>query len=58
MKETSKPAFASGEGLSEETEHKTKKVLEDYEKQIQHLKKEVESITKAFADWEKERNPS
>ncbi|KZL83579.1 nucleoporin nup44 [Colletotrichum incanum] len=58
MKETNKPAFASGEGLSEETEHKTKKVLEDYEKQIQHLKKEVESITKDFADWEKERNPS
>lgn len=26
MKETNKPAFASGEGLSEETEHKAKKV--------------------------------
>lgn len=26
MKEANKPAFASGEGLSEETEHKTKKV--------------------------------
>ncbi|WYZ39537.1 hypothetical protein EsH8_III_001451 [Colletotrichum jinshuiense] len=58
MKETNKPAFASGEGLSEDTEHKTKKVLEDYEKQIQHLKKEVESITKDFAEWEKERNPN
>ncbi|EEY16150.1 nucleoporin nup44 [Verticillium alfalfae VaMs.102] len=27
-------------------------VLEDYEKQIQHLKKEVESITKDFQEWE------
>ncbi|KAF4872190.1 Nucleoporin NUP57 [Colletotrichum siamense] len=58
MKEANKPAFASGEGLNEETEHKAKKVLEDYEKQIQHLKKEVESITKDFEQWEKERNPS
>lgn len=31
-------------------------VLEDYEKQIQHLKKEVDSITKDFAQWEKERD--
>ncbi|KAM0323678.1 hypothetical protein ACHAQA_008613 [Verticillium albo-atrum] len=52
MKEVNKPAATNGESLSEETELKVKKVLEDYEKQIQHLKKEVESITKDFQEWE------
>lgn len=32
-------------------------ILEDYAKQIQHLKKEVEQIQKDFQDWEKEHNP-
>ncbi|KAL2754035.1 hypothetical protein ACRALDRAFT_2043135 [Sodiomyces alcalophilus JCM 7366] len=54
MKEASKPAMANGETLSEETEWKIKKVLEDYDKQIQHLKKEIESITKDYELWEKE----
>lgn len=54
MKEANKPAVAHSESLSEETEHKMKKVLEDYEKQIQHLKKEIESITKDYAEWEKD----
>ncbi|KAG7124337.1 Nucleoporin NUP57 like protein [Verticillium longisporum] len=52
MKEVNKPAATNGESLSEETELKVKKVLEDYEKQIQHLKKEVETITKDFQEWE------
>jgi nuclear pore complex protein Nup54 len=33
-------------------------ILEDYEKQIQHLKKEVEHIKKDFEDWEKDHNPA
>ncbi|ROT41016.1 hypothetical protein SODALDRAFT_330733 [Sodiomyces alkalinus F11] len=54
LKEASKPAVANGETLGEETEWKVKKVLEDYGKQIQHLKKEIESITKDYELWEKE----
>ena len=33
-------------------------ILEDYEKQIQHLKKEVEQIKKDFDDYETEHNPT
>ena len=32
--------------------------MEDYEKQLQHLKKEVEALTADFAEWEKTRMPS
>lgn len=31
-------------------------VLEDYEKQLLHLKKEVESIKADFEQWEKDKN--
>jgi nuclear pore complex protein Nup54 len=30
-------------------------VLEDYEKQIQHLKKEVEAMDEDYTEWEKSR---
>jgi prefoldin subunit 5 len=33
-------------------------VLEDYEKQIQHLKSELEKIKADFEKLEKEQNPS
>ncbi|KKF96026.1 Nucleoporin nup44 [Ceratocystis platani] len=42
--ELNKPMSQVDESLDEETELKLKKVLEDYDKQLQHLKKEVESI--------------
>ncbi|PHH52059.1 Nucleoporin NUP57 [Ceratocystis fimbriata CBS 114723] len=42
--ELNKPMSQADESLDEETELKLKKVLEDYDKQLQHLKKEVESI--------------
>jgi nuclear pore complex protein Nup54 len=32
-------------------------VLEDYEKQIQHLKKELEALGVDYQEWEKNRNP-
>jgi nuclear pore complex protein Nup54 len=32
-------------------------VLEDYEKQIQHIKKELEALSTDYAEWEKTRNP-
>jgi hypothetical protein len=33
-------------------------VLEDYEKQLLHLKKEIEGIKNDFEQWEKDRNSS
>lgn len=32
-------------------------ILEDYEKQLQHLKKETEAIKLDFDEWDKEQNP-
>lgn len=32
-------------------------MLEDYEKQIQHLKKEVDALNADYGAWEKDRNP-
>lgn len=55
--EINKRGTSEDGGLGEEIEAKAKKILEDYEKQIQHLKKEVEQIKKDFEDYEKEHNP-
>ncbi|KAL7812624.1 nucleoporin complex subunit 54 domain-containing protein [Trichoderma aethiopicum] len=55
-KEMEKPAGAEGEGLDEETQAKAKRVLEDYEKQLQHLKKELEALNADYQEWEKSRN--
>ncbi|KAJ4298363.1 Nucleoporin nup57 [Collariella sp. IMI 366227] len=56
--EINKPGFAEGDGLGEEIEAKAKKILEDYEKQLQHLKKQVEEAKKDFEDWERQHNPT
>ncbi|KAK5991284.1 Nuclear pore protein NUP57 [Cladobotryum mycophilum] len=56
-KELDKPAGADSEGLDEETQAKAKKVLEDYEKQLQYLKKELESLGIDYQEWDKGRNP-
>ncbi|KAI0536854.1 nucleoporin complex subunit 54-domain-containing protein [Xylaria digitata] len=42
------------EGLGEEAEAKAKKILEDYDKQLQTLKAQVESIRKDFDEWQAE----
>ncbi|KAL6697499.1 nucleoporin complex subunit 54 domain-containing protein [Trichoderma pleuroticola] len=55
-KEMEKPAGES-EGLDEETQTRAKRVLEDYEKQLQHLKKELEALAADYQEWEKSRNP-
>jgi len=44
-------------GLDPETEAKAKRVLEDYEKQLQHLKKELEQLNSEYAEWESSRAP-
>ncbi|KAG6008438.1 hypothetical protein E4U21_004460 [Claviceps maximensis] len=54
-KELDKPAGQDVESLDVETEAKAKRVLEDYEKQLQHLKKEVEALGLDFEQWEKSR---
>ncbi|KAK1758094.1 nucleoporin complex subunit 54-domain-containing protein [Echria macrotheca] len=53
-----KPGFAEVDGLGEEVEAKAKKILEDYEKQLNHLKKQVEEAQKDFQDWEKVHHPT
>ncbi|KAI0403882.1 nucleoporin complex subunit 54-domain-containing protein [Xylaria palmicola] len=45
------------EGLGEEAEAKAKKILEDYDKQLQTLKAQVESIKKDFDEWQTEMKP-
>ncbi|KAI0017926.1 nucleoporin complex subunit 54-domain-containing protein [Xylariomycetidae sp. FL0641] len=45
------------EGLGEEAESKAKKILEDYDKQLQTLKGQVESIKKDYDEWQAEANP-
>lgn len=56
-KELEKPAGAEGEGLDEETQARAKRVLEDYEKQLGHLKKELEALGVDYQEWENSRNP-
>ncbi|KAM0321025.1 hypothetical protein ACHAPQ_009789 [Fusarium lateritium] len=56
-KELDKPSGVEGEGIDPEREAKAKRVLEDYEKQIQHIKKELEALSTDYAEWEKTRNP-
>lgn len=56
-KELDKPA-AEGQELDEETQIKAKKVLEDYEKQLNHLKKELEALGVDYTEWENSRASS
>ncbi|AEO61179.1 hypothetical protein MYCTH_2311089 [Thermothelomyces thermophilus ATCC 42464] len=56
--EINKPGFADGDGLDEEVEAKAKKILEDYDKQLQHLKTQVEEAKKDFEAWEAQHNPT
>ncbi|KAI6785371.1 Nucleoporin-like protein [Emericellopsis cladophorae] len=61
MREKEKPSADGANGLDEETEaqaKKTFKVLEDYEKQLQHLKKETEALVEDYMAWEQSRNPA
>ncbi|RBR24007.1 uncharacterized protein FIESC28_03120 [Fusarium coffeatum] len=56
-KEMDKPSGTEGETIDPEREAKAKRVLEDYEKQIQHIKKELEALAVDYSEWEKTRNP-
>ncbi|GJN69342.1 nuclear pore protein NUP57 [Purpureocillium lilacinum] len=54
-KELDKPAVNGSEELDPDMVAKAKRVLEDYEKQLQHLKKELEALGLDFDEWEKSR---
>ena len=53
--EVNKRGIKEEEGLGEDIEAKAKKIVEDYEKQLQHLKKEVDQINTDFELWQKEQ---
>ena len=38
--------------------NRASQILEDYDKQLQTLKSQVETIKKDYEEWEKERNPT
>ncbi|CAH0022863.1 unnamed protein product [Clonostachys rhizophaga] len=54
-KEKEKSSNGEDGGLDEESEAKAKRILEDYEKQLQHLKKELEALNGDYGEWEKSR---
>lgn len=41
--------------LDEETDGKAKKILEDYQTQLVHLKKELDKIQQDYVEWEKDQ---
>ncbi|KAJ9631108.1 Nucleoporin nup57 [Taxawa tesnikishii (nom. ined.)] len=40
-------------GIDAEVLQKTKKILSDYDAQLQHLNKELEMVKEEFKEWEK-----
>ncbi|KAK0725814.1 nucleoporin complex subunit 54-domain-containing protein [Lasiosphaeris hirsuta] len=56
--EINKPGFVESDGLGEEIEAKAKKILEDYAKQLQHLKTQVDEAKKDYETWEQVHYPS
>jgi len=59
LKEEMARAGADGgeEGLDEETVKRSEKILEDYARKLQHLKKEIKLIAEDYEEWEKEQGP-
>ncbi|KAI1486997.1 nucleoporin complex subunit 54-domain-containing protein [Biscogniauxia mediterranea] len=55
--EIEKQGIEAQEGLGEEAETMAKKILEDYDKQLQTLKSQIEVIKKDYEEWEAETNP-
>ncbi|CAG8981460.1 hypothetical protein HYALB_00003030 [Hymenoscyphus albidus] len=55
--EIEKSGVDSPEGLDEERTRQGKKILEDYQTQLDHMKKELEACHKDYVEWEKENGP-
>lgn len=47
---------AASSGISEDILAKTRKILKDYDGQLQHLNKELEDVKREYAEWEQTRN--
>jgi nuclear pore complex protein Nup54 len=43
-------------GVSEDILAKTRKILKDYDGQLQHLNRELEDVKREFAEWEQARH--
>ncbi|KAI9745091.1 MAG: hypothetical protein M1818_001369 [Claussenomyces sp. TS43310] len=52
--EMAKRASANGAALDEETARRAEKILEDYGKQLGHLKRELAMISEELKEWEKD----
>ncbi|KAF2463638.1 uncharacterized protein BDR25DRAFT_297756 [Lindgomyces ingoldianus] len=48
----------NGEVLSEEDQKALEKLLKDYDKQLEHLKKWVDDTKQEYDEWEKEKKPT
>ncbi|KAH8660733.1 nucleoporin complex subunit 54-domain-containing protein [Tricladium varicosporioides] len=55
--EIEKSGVDSPEGLDEDAERAAKQILEDYQTQLTHLKKELEAIQTDYVEWEKDQGP-
>ncbi|KAG0645161.1 Nuclear pore NUP57 [Hyphodiscus hymeniophilus] len=44
--------------MDDETTKRAQKILEDYQTQLIHLKKELDAIQKDYLEWEKEQGPA
>jgi nuclear pore complex protein Nup54 len=48
----------NGESLSEEDQKQVDKILKDFDKHLEHLKKWVDDTKQEYEEWEKERQPA
>ncbi|RAL64888.1 hypothetical protein DID88_001483 [Monilinia fructigena] len=55
--ELEKVGQESGEILDDTMTARCKKILEDYQTQLAHLKKELDRVHKEYVEWEKEQPP-
>ncbi|KAF4631860.1 hypothetical protein G7Y89_g6275 [Cudoniella acicularis] len=55
--EIEKSGADNPQGLDDEMNQQAKQILEDYQTQLNHLKKELEAVQKDYMEWEKEHGP-
>ncbi|KAH8816768.1 nucleoporin complex subunit 54-domain-containing protein [Xylogone sp. PMI_703] len=55
--ELEKAGAESYDVLDEESSRRAKKILEDYQTQLAHLKKELDAIQQEYVEWEKDQGP-
>ncbi|RFU28589.1 hypothetical protein B7463_g7762, partial [Scytalidium lignicola] len=55
--ELEKSGAESYDVLDEDSSRRAKKILEDYQTQLVHLKRELDAIQQEYVEWEKEQGP-